>query len=216
MPLRGWPCAGEAGDGRKDWTGVVMGAAAGLLFAPGCGRPTGVSPGRLPRSKGEGDRPRAGRPGVGLAPGGVGLVPGGVCCPDWPSARGDAAAFPPGGTDSAGPVAGGGLPAPRRAPAVEGGTFFGFSVLIFCFNCASLGTPAHPRLSFGCVTLVFTAGGFAAGGAFASLGGAATISLFPCTFVSVPDLAATERLVADCRSMLSRWMGRAEAALSTS
>ena len=43
-----------------------------------------------------------------------------------------------------------------------------------------------------------------AGCACASLAGAATTSLFPCTLVSVPDLAAAERLVADCRSMLSR------------
>jgi hypothetical protein len=82
--------------------------------------------------------------------------------------------------------------------------FLGFSVLIFCFSCASLGTPAHPRLSFGCATLVFTVGGLAVGGAFASFDGADTTSLFPCTLVSAPDLAAAERLTADCRSMLSR------------
>src|SRR6185312_1670430 len=109
-------------------------------------------------------------------------------------------------TGAVGPAltAGSGLPALRAAAAVGGGMFLGFSVFIFCFSCASLGTPAHPRLSFGCATLVLTVGGLAAGGAFASFAGAATTSLFPCTLVSVPDLAAAERLVADCRSMLSR------------
>jgi hypothetical protein len=62
---------------------------------------------------------------------------------------------------------------------VGGGTFFGFSVLIFCFSCASLGTPAQPRLSFGCAILAFTVGGFAVGGALANLRGAATTNLFP-------------------------------------
>ena len=36
------------------------------------------------------------------------------------------------------------------------------------------------------------------------LSGAATTSLLPCTFVSAPDLAATDRLVAASRSTVSR------------
>jgi hypothetical protein len=112
---------------------------------------------------------------------------------------GDAAGVP-----AAPGALGGGLPAARAAGRVGGGTFFGFSVLIFCFSCASLATPVQPRLSFGCATLVFTVGGLAVGGALASLAGAATTSLFPCTLVSAPDLAAAEKLVADCRSILSR------------
>jgi len=38
---------------------------------------------------------------------------------------------------------------PVAAAPVGGGMFFGFSVLIFCFNCASLGTPAQPCSTFG-------------------------------------------------------------------
>src|SRR5260370_35206333 len=38
---------------------------------------------------------------------------------------------------------------PVAAGPVGGGMFFGFSVLIFCFNWASLGTPDQPCSSFG-------------------------------------------------------------------
>ena len=159
--------------------------------------------------------------GVGLPAGDVPGLPGGVALggsvargdtPGEVIPRGVAAGepAPPGFAGEAGGapappgVPDGGLPAPRAAALVGGGTFFGFSVLIFCFSCASLGTPAQPRLIFGCATLVFTAGGLAPGGALVSLFGAATTSLFPCTFVSAPDLAAAEILAADCRSILSR------------
>jgi hypothetical protein len=99
---------------------------------------------------------------------------------------------------------GGGLPAWRAAARVGGGTFFGFSVLIFCSSSARLATPCHPCSIFGCATFAFTTGGFAVGGAFAIFGGAATRSLFPCTLVSVPDLTAAERLPGVSRSMVSR------------
>jgi hypothetical protein len=46
---------------------------------------------------------------------------------------------------------------------VGGGIFFGFSVLIFCFNCASLGTLAQPFSIFGLATFAFTLGGAAPG-----------------------------------------------------
>jgi hypothetical protein len=82
--------------------------------------------------------------------------------------------------------------------------FFGFSVLIFCSSSALLATPAQPRSTFGCATLAFTAGGLALGGAFAILVGAATTSLFPCTFVNAPDLAAVDKSAADSRSIVSR------------
>jgi hypothetical protein len=169
--------------------------ARGVTIAPGAGDalPGGDVPG-LP-----GDVPLGGSVARGVALGE--MIPRGVVAGETARAGlpGEAVGVPaaPGATA-------GGLPAPRAAARVGGGTFLGFSVLIFCFSCASLGTPAHPRLSFGCATLVFTVAGLAVGGAFASLCGAATTSLFPCTLVSVPDLAAAERLVADCRSMLSR------------
>jgi hypothetical protein len=53
-------------------------------------------------------------------------------------------------------------PAVGEAPAalpVGGGIFFGFSVLIFSFSCASLATPPQPCWIFGCATLAFTFGG---------------------------------------------------------
>jgi hypothetical protein len=80
----------------------------------------------------------------------------------------------------------------------------GFSALIFCSSSALLDTPFQPRSIFGCATFAFTAGGFAAGAAFASFWGAATSSLFPCTLVSVPDLKAAVRFVGVCRSIASR------------
>lgn len=165
----------------------------------------------MPRSGGAGET-RAGCPaGVGFASGVVVLASGGVpfgiggTRPGLLFGPGEIGGSPPAaGAAGLAPISGCG-PLPARAAArVGGGMFLGFSVLIFCFSCASLGTPVHPRLSFGCATLVFTVGGLAVAGAFASLAGAATTSLFPCTFVSAPDLAAAERLVADCRSILSR------------
>ena len=41
------------------------------------------------------------------------------------------------------------LGAPAAVAPVGGGTFFGFSVLIFSFNCAALATPAQPFSIFG-------------------------------------------------------------------
>src|SRR5262249_8449077 len=113
------------------------------------------------------------------------------------------------------PGAGGGLPASRAAARVGGGMFFGFSALIFCSTSDLLGTPFQPRSIFGCATFAFTAGGFAVGAAFKSFWGAATRSLFPCPFVSVPDLTAVVRLPAACRSIVSRWIGRLEYLFTT-
>jgi hypothetical protein len=87
--------------------------------------------------------------------------------------------------------------------------------LIFCSSSALLGTPFQPRSIFGCATRVFTACGFAPGAAFASFCGAATSSLFPCTFVSVPDFTAVARFVEACRSIVSRWIGRLEYLFTT-
>jgi len=93
--------------------------------------------------------------------------------------------------------------------------FFGFCVLIFSFSSASLGTPFHPCSIFGCATFAFTAGGFAFGAAFASFWGAATRSLFPCTFVNVPDFTAVVRFVDASRSIVSRCIGRLEYLFTT-
>jgi hypothetical protein len=196
------PRSGGGGVGRRDCTGGFSSPPAELVVAPGRACPLGA-PGRLPRSSGEAETPAGGAAGVARAPGGVGLAFGGTR-PGLPLGPGEPGAPPAAGGAKLAPVVGGGLPPPRAAAPVGAGMFLGFSVLIFCFSCASLGTPAQPRLSFGCATFVFTTGGLALGGALASFGGAATTSLFPWTFVSAPDLAAAERLVADCRSMLSR------------
>ena len=167
------------------------GGPAGVGFTPGDGRPRG-----LPRSNGEGDTAAGDLAGAAVAPGGT--------RPGLPLRPGETAGAATAADAGLAPTAGDAPPGARAAAAVGGGTFFGFSVLIFCFSCASLGTPAQPRLILGCATFVFTAGGLAPGGALASLFGAATTSLFPCTLVSAPDLAASDRLAADCRSMLSR------------
>ena len=113
------------------------------------------------------------------------------------------------------PALGAGLPASRAAACVGGGIFFGFSVLIFCSSSALLGTPFQPRSIFGCATFAFTARGLAAGAAFASLCGAATRSLFPCTFVNVPDFIAVVRFVDVSRSIVSRCIGRLEYLFTT-
>jgi len=185
--------------------------------------PARARPPGLPPSSGEGDTRSAPSSGFAVAPG-RGRAPG----LPFPRSNGDGetpnegAAVPPGGTrpalprgpgGAAGPRsapaglvlgAGAGLPASRAAARVGGGTFFGFSVLIFCSSSALLGTPFQPCSIFGCATLAFTASGFAVGGAFASFWGAATRSLLPCTLVSVPDLNAAVRLVGASRSIASR------------
>jgi hypothetical protein len=93
--------------------------------------------------------------------------------------------------------------------------FFGFSALIFCCSSALLGTSFQPRSILGCATFALTAGGLAAGAAFASLCGAATSSLFPCTLVSEPDLIAVFKFVAVSRSIVSRCIGRLEYLFTT-
>ena len=151
------------------------GVTAGRIRAPG-----------RPSPAGEGDTRPAPSPGSAVAPG-RGPAPG----LPFPRSTGDAPnegpsvapgatrpALPRGPGVPAGPRSavaglvpgpGGGLPASRAAARVGGGTFFGFSALIFCSSSALLGTPFQPCSIFGCATFAFTAGGFAAGAAFASL-----------------------------------------------
>src|SRR5262249_15395670 len=135
----------------------------GIAVAPGRGRPPALP---LPRSNGDGEAPNEGA-----------AVPPGATRPRLPGGPGDAAgpAAPPGAL----PAAGAALPPSRAAARVGGGTFFGFSVLIFCSSSALLGTSFQPCSILGCATLAFTAGGFAAGAALAILVGAATRSLLP-------------------------------------
>src|SRR5205823_4158101 len=150
------------------------GDLAGLTAAPGA-----VAPGcgvrlPLPRSNGEGEIPAGDLAGAAVAPGGTGPpLPLGLGETGAPGAVAPAAAV------GLAPAAGGAPPGARPAPPVGGGTLFGFSVLIFCFSCASLGTPAQPRSIFGCATLAFTFGGAMPGAALVILFGAATINLLP-------------------------------------
>jgi len=149
----GRPCSGGGGDGRKEGGGgaVTPGAPAGLAVAPGNGgRPPGLP---LPRSNGEGDRP-AGPGGACVTPGrgrppGVGFprsngageprvivaVAPGSTRPALPRGPGDniGLAPPSAGLPSA---AGNGLPPARAAARLGGGTFLGFSLLIFCSSSA--------------------------------------------------------------------------------
>ena len=160
-----------------------------FAVAPGRGRAPGLA---FPRSTGDGEPPNE---GAAVAPGAARPAP-----PRGPGVAAGPRSAPAGLV----PGAGAGLPSSRAAARVGGGTFFGFSALIFCSSSALLGTPFHPCSNFGCATFAFTAGGFAAGAAFASLWGAAIRSLFPCTLVSVPDLIAVVRLVGACRSIANR------------
>lgn len=202
----GRPCSGDGGEGWKAGGAVATGASAALVVAPGLPpclplglggavKGVAVNPGRapslpLPRSNGEGEIPA----GASVAPGGT--------RPGFPRGPGDTAGWPP-PTAGLAPTAGDSPPG-RAAARVGGGIFFGFSLLIFCSNLALSGTPFQPCSIFGCATLAFTAGGAALGGALASLGGAATTSLFPCTLVSAPDLAAADKSAAVSRSIVSR------------
>ena len=214
---RGLPRSNGAGDKPSD-------GPKGGAVEPGRGRPPGLTP-----SKGEGDTPPAASPGTAVAPGrsrapglpfprsnGAGGPPNdgaavepGATRPGFPRGPGEVAA-PAAAPAGLVPRAGGGLPPSRAAARVGGGTFFGFSALIFCSSSALLGTSFQPRSIFGCATFAFTAGGFAVGAAFVSFWGAATSSLFPCTFVRVPDFTAFVRFVDASRSMVSRCIGRLE------
>ena len=164
--------------------------ARGIAVVPGRGGPPGLA---FPRSNGAGEPPNDG-----------GAVPPGATRSGLPRGPGDAAAGPPAAPAGPVPAADGGEPPSRAAARVGGGTFFGFSVLIFCSSSARLETSFQPRSIFGCATFAFTDGGFMLGAPFAILGGAATSSLLPCTLVSVPDLTAADRLVGVCRSIASR------------
>ena len=203
----GWPCSRGGGEGREAGGAVAAGAPAGLVVAPG------LAPGLgLPRSNGDGEIPAgaAVAPGLGLPrsngegeiPAGTAVAPGGTR-PGLPRGPGETGSLPPGAAGGLAPTAGG-LPAVRAAARVGGGIFFGFSALIFCSTSALLETPFQPCSIFGCATLAFTAGGATLVGALVSLGGAPTMSLLPCTLVSVPDLAAADKSAAVCRSIVSR------------
>src|SRR5207244_10776330 len=93
-------------------------------FTPGGGLPPG-----LPRSKGEGEPTPGDLTGAPVAAGGT--------RPGLPLGPGETGGAPPPGDAGLAPTAGDGPPGWRAAAAVGGGTFFGFSVLIFCFSCAS-------------------------------------------------------------------------------
>jgi hypothetical protein len=115
--------------------GVGLPLSSALPGAPGAGEalPAGDVPG-LP-----GGVPFGGSVARGVAAGEV--IPRGVAAGETARVglRGEPAGVPAAAAGAVGlaPAAGGGLPAPRAAAPVGGGTFFGFSVLIFCFSCAS-------------------------------------------------------------------------------
>ena len=146
---------------------VPAGDLAGVPVRPGWGCSPG-RPLRLPLSTGAPVAP--GEPvGPPVTPG-VPVAPGRTRPPGLPRlpfsngdpvAAGEAIGLPP----AVGAVAAGEAPAGPRPAAVPvgGGIFFGFSVLIFCFSCASLGTPAQPFSIFGLATFAFTLGGAAPG-----------------------------------------------------
>ncbi len=94
--------------GPGETAGAAPAADAGLAPTAGDGPPGARAAAALPRP----------RPGLLGGPGETGAPPA-------PGAVGPA------------PTAGSGLPAPRAAAPVGGGTFFGFSVLIFCLSSAS-------------------------------------------------------------------------------
>src|SRR5258708_24079779 len=174
MPARARPPGLPPSSGEGDTRSAP---SSGFAVAPGRGRAPGLP---FPRSNGDGETPNEGA-----------AVPPGSARPPLPRGPG-VAAGPRSAPAGLVPGAGAGLPASRAAARVGGGTFFGFSVLIFCSSSALLGTFFQPCSSFGCATLAFTAGGFAVGGAVASLVGAPISSLLPCTFVSVPDFKAAD------------------------
>ena len=197
------------------------------VVAPSAGAPVGGagvvpnSPGLplpgLPRSLPNGEPWMAGETAPAGDVTGAPVAPGRGCPPALPlplplsKGAGDVGA--------AGEVTPPGEAAPKArsvaAAPVGGGMFLEFSVLIFCFNCASLGTPVQPCSTLSWATFAFTFGGTIPGAALLIFWGAATTNFPPCTFVSAPDLAATDKLVLGCRSMVSRWIGRLERALNT-
>jgi hypothetical protein len=161
MPVRPRPPGLPASDGGGDTRSPL---SPGIAVAPGRGR----APGRpFPRSTADGDSPNE---GAAVAPGATRpALPRGAGVPAGPRSA----------PDGLTPPAAAALPPSRAAARVGGGTFFGFSALIFCSSSALLGTSFQPCSIFGCATFAFTAGGFAVAGAVASLWGAATRSLFP-------------------------------------
>src|SRR5262249_47651773 len=150
----GLPPSDGGGDTRSAPSGIAV--AAGRRPAPGL---------FLPRSTAVGDSPNE---GAAVAPGATRPV-----LPRGPGAP----AGPPSAPDKVVPPAGAGLPPSRAAARVGGGTFLGFSALIFCSSSVLLDTPFQPCSIFGCATFAFTAGGFAVAGAVPSFCGAATSSL---------------------------------------
>src|SRR5438477_3173963 len=103
---------------------MPRGGPAGVGFIPGDGRPPG-----LPRSNGEGETAAGDLAGAPVAAGDT--------RPGLPLGPGETGGALPAGDAGLAPTAADGPPGARAAAAVGGGTFFGFSVLIFCFSCAS-------------------------------------------------------------------------------
>ena len=160
--------AGEAAS-----PGDRAGVNPGWVGAPGL-------PGRLPLSVGVTRAPGAGETAPAGEPAGVPSAPG---LPGrFPRSPGATEALTAGEAIAPGDAAGEMPPAAGEAPAaprVGGGIFFGFSVLIFSFSCASLATPPQPCWIFGCATLVFTLGGATPGAGLLIFCGAATSSVPP-------------------------------------
>jgi hypothetical protein len=100
---------------------------------------------------------------------------------------------------------------------VGGGIFLLSSVCIFFFTssfCFGSETPDQPSSTFALATFSFTVGGAIGLADFLIVVGAATTSLSPSTFVSVPDLTATPASKLVCCSTFRRWIGRLERVLS--
>ena len=174
------------------------GDPAGVPNAPGLPRP-------LPRSNGEAVTAGAGETAPAGVPPGATVAPGGTR-PGLPFRPGATGAVAAGDAVAPGEAAGE-MPAAARPGAggrVGGGIFLRFSVLNFCFICSALATPAQPCSTFGFATLVFTTRGAIPRSGLLIFWGAAITSLSPCTLVNAPDLTATAKFVAGCRSTLKR------------
>ena len=161
MPARARPPGLPPSNGEGD---TRPAPSSGIAVAPGRGRAPGLP---FPRSTGDGEPPNE---GACVAPGATRPA-----LPRGPGVTAGPRSAPAGLV----PGAGTGLPSSRAAARVGGGTFFGFSALIFCSSSALLGTPFQPRSIFGCATFAFTAGGFAVGGCLRELLGSGDQEFVP-------------------------------------
>lgn len=94
-----------------------------------------------------------------------------------------------------------------------GGTFFGSSPFIFCFNSACIfgsETWSHPFSMTGLAIFSFTVFGATGAEAFCNVSGAATTNLSPSTLVIVLDLAAAFGSTLVSRSSVIRRIGLVE------